>query len=134
MIIEDQLDVADDDDTGESKNLAVIVSAMGGKPKVTDLLLGAVRYASIREREKVAGQLNVVREKHRTCLEVLFCQDCNGEKERLMGVIEGGLDDIRDILKTVSIMKWQAERISGEYNSTHTVDDVQLIWYIFAFM
>lgn len=112
-IIEDQLDVNKDVDIGtpESINLAVVLSAMGGKPKVTDLLLAAVRCASTREHEKVEEVLGVVLEKHRNCLKDLFHQEFS-EQERLLKVIEGGLDDIRDILKTVSLMKWQAERIS----------------------
>jgi len=109
-IIEDQLDV-DKDVLSESINLAVVVSAMGGKPKVTDLLLAAVRYASTREHDKVEEFLGVVLKKHEECLKLLFHQEC-GEQERLLKIIEGGLDDIRDILKTVSLMKWQAERIS----------------------
>ena len=86
---------------------------MGGKPKVTDLLLEAVRHASMREHDKVEDQLDMVLEKHSGCLKILFHQEY-AEQERLMKVIEGGLNDIRDILKTVSLMKWRAERISGE--------------------
>lgn len=117
-IIEDQIDTDTDvvhyyGDLNSQTNLAVVLSAMGGKPKVTDLLLDAVRFASLREHDKVDAQLNIVREKHRECLEVLFQQDYE-EQERLIQVIEGGLHDIRDILKTVSLMKWKAERISGK--------------------
>ena len=116
-IIEDQIDIDIDvhcyGDLNSQTNLAVVLSAMGGKPKVTDLLLGAVRFASLREHDKVDAQLNIVREKHRECLEVLFQQDYE-EQERLIQVIEGGLHDIRDILKTVSLMKWNAARISGK--------------------
>ena len=88
-------------------------SAMGGKPKVTDLLLEAVRHASMREHDKVDKQLDIVLEKHSECLKFLFHQEY-AEQERLIKIIKGGLNDIRDILKTVSLMKWQAERISGE--------------------
>ena len=116
-IIEDQIDIDIDvhcyGDLNSQTNLAVVLSAMGGKPKVTDLLLDAVHFASLREHDKVDAQLNIVREKHRECLEILFHQDYE-EQKRLIQVIEGGLHDIRDILKTVSLMKWQAERISGK--------------------
>ena len=128
-IIEDQLDVdresiiddaLEDDNVqlhpSESvANLAVVVSAMGGKPKVTDLLLSAVRYASMREHDQVEEVLGVVLEKHERCLNAIFHEErgeYSEEKNRLLQVIQGGLDDIRDILKTVSLMKWQAERIS----------------------
>ena len=113
-IIEDQLDINNDVLGPDAKHLAVVVSAMGGKPKVTDLLLGAVRHASTREHEKVDEQLDIVLEKHRECLNILFRQEY-AEQERLIEIIKGGLNDIRDILKTVSLMKWQAERISGEF-------------------
>jgi aspartokinase/homoserine dehydrogenase 1 len=137
-IIEDQLDINNDVLGPNSKNLAVVVSgkfimnsykmrqylqiiklttfarshsAMGGKPKVTDLLLEAVRHASMREHDKVKEQLDIVLEKHCVCLKNLFREEYD-EQERLMNIIEGGLNDIRDILKTVSLMKWRAERIS----------------------
>ena len=87
--------------------------AMGGRPKVTDLLLEAVRHASMREHDKVNDQLDIVLEKHSECLKTLFHQEYD-EQERLIKIIKGGLNDIRDVLKTVSLMKWQAERISGE--------------------
>ncbi len=79
-------------------------SAMGGKPKVTDLLLEAVRHASMREHDKVDKQLDIVLEKHSECLKILFHQECV-EQERLIKIIKGGLNGIRDILKTVSLMK-----------------------------
>lgn len=91
-----------------SVNLAVVVSAMGGKPKVTDLLLDSVQAAASRDEVEVENLLGTVSEKHLTCLDELFGND---EKDRLMGVIKKDLDDIRDILKTVSLMKWQASRI-----------------------
>ena len=122
-IIEDQLDANTDHDaivSSPSKKMAVVVSAMGGKPKVTDLLLNAVRYASTREHDKVNDQLNNVLEKHEKCLEVLFREQNYGVYERLIKVILEGLDDIRDILKTVSLMKWQAERISGEMGAVRS--------------
>jgi len=112
-IIEHQLDINNDVLGPNTKNLAVVVSAMGGKPKVTDLLLDAVRHASMREHDKVEELLDIVLQKHSECLKNLFRQDY-AEQERLMEIIEGGLNDIRDILKTVSLMKWRAERISGE--------------------
>lgn len=86
---------------------------MGGKPKVTDLLLEAVRHASMREHDKANDQLDIVLEKHNECLKALFFEEYD-EQERLIKIIKGGLNDIRDVLKTVSLMKWQAERISGE--------------------
>jgi aspartokinase/homoserine dehydrogenase 1 len=94
-------------------NLSVVVSAMGGKPKVTDLLLNSVKAAAERDHEQVEHYLNLVKEKHDTCLQDLFLdQEDNKQKERLSNNIAKDLMDIRDILKTVSLMKWQASRIS----------------------
>jgi bifunctional aspartokinase / homoserine dehydrogenase 1 len=93
------------DDNGS--RLGVVVSAMGGQPKTTDLLLSAVATAA--ERGDIEVVLQQVRVKHETCLKELF-PDGNGY-ERLLSIILQDLDDIRDILKTVSLMKWQAHRI-----------------------
>jgi aspartokinase/homoserine dehydrogenase 1 len=94
-------------------NLSVVVSAMGGKPKVTDLLLNSVKAAAERDHDQVEHYLNLVQEKHATCLQDLFeDQEDNNHKERLSNIIAQDLTDIRDILKTVSLMKWQASRIS----------------------
>jgi aspartokinase/homoserine dehydrogenase 1 len=91
-------------------NLSVVVSAMGGKPKVTDLLLNSVKAAAERDQEQVEHYLDLVKEKHAACLLDLFPED--KDKERLSKTIAQDLADIRDILKTVSLMKWQASRIS----------------------
>ena len=91
-------------------NMAIVVSAMGGKPKTTDLLLQSVEAAAKRDQEEVDRLLEYVRQKHETCLEELFgANDC--EKD-LMEIVETDLHNIRDILKTVALMKWQAQRIS----------------------
>eukprot|EP00980_Cylindrotheca_fusiformis_P000422 scaffold102_cov103-Cylindrotheca_fusiformis.AAC.4 len=66
--------------------ICVVVSAMGGKPKVTDLLLQSVQAAAQR--------------------------DTDGVEDVLSMIIRSDLNDIRDILKTVALMKWQAQRIS----------------------
>lgn len=90
-------------------NIMVVVSAMGGKPKVTDLLLGAVSLAS--QREPVLERLEMVLNKHQQCLHELFGADHEISKE-LIQVIQQDITNIEDILKTVSLMKWNAERIS----------------------
>lgn len=89
--------------------LAVVVSAMGGKPKVTDLLLRSVEAAAARNHKEVDSILQLVLEKHSTCLGDLFESK---DSERLLTVVKDDLNDIKDILKTVSLMKWQASRIS----------------------
>ena len=100
-------------------NLAVVVSAMGGKPKTTDLLLRAVENAAARV--DVTDALEAIRVQHGTCLRGLFPPDADDEqgggeqdqeRNRLHDIIERDLRDIVDILKTVSLMKWNASRIA----------------------
>ena len=92
-------------------NIAVVVSAMGGKPKTTDLLLSTVSAAAARDDATVEAAIKRILEKHTICLEILF-RDKPGEQSRLLQLVQQDLRDIQDILKTVSLMKWQAERIS----------------------
>jgi aspartokinase/homoserine dehydrogenase 1 len=107
-IVEDQL--FSSAITITKSNVAVVVSAMGGKPKVTDLLLDAVKFAAQRDSESVKLQLGLILDKHRNCLVALF--PGTDIRDALVQVIESDIEDIRDILKTVALMKWQAERIS----------------------
>lgn len=106
-------------------HLAVVVSAMGGKPKTTDLLLESVAAAAARDTDEVDRLLRLVMDKHVTCLAELFGTGTggggegggdtaadDGDQRELVSVVENDLDDIRDILKTVALMKWQASRIS----------------------
>jgi aspartokinase/homoserine dehydrogenase 1 len=107
--------------SGNGVRLAAVVSAMGGKPKTTDLLLDSIKAAAERNQEQVEEKLSYILHKHTVCLGSLFpdtAAECEGdnddniERERLLQVIRGDIEDIRDILKTVALMKWQAERIS----------------------
>ncbi len=123
-IVEDQLGIRDDasnatststssvDSKKQELNLAVVVSAMGGKPKTTDLLLQSVEAAAKRDQEEADKLLGLVREKHATCLEDLFGGTNDADFQELLTIVETDLDNIRDILKTVALMKWQAQRIS----------------------
>lgn len=92
----------------QSVNMAIVVSAMGGKPKVTDLLLGSVEAAASRDEVEVRRVLGLIYEKHSDCLNGLFDDD---ERVRLSNIIAADIEDIKDILKTVALMKWQASRI-----------------------
>ena len=88
-------------------NLAVVVSAMGGKPKVTDLLLDAVTAAANRDENGVNSKLETILTKHFNCLDTLKI-----ESQQLKENLQNDISDIRDILKTVALMKWKATRIS----------------------
>lgn len=108
-IIEEQIGIIDNKGsfTDTHKNLAVVVSAMGGKPKVTDLLLDAVSFAALRDEAKTSETLDLIFEKHQNCVDALSIPS-----EELLKTIRNDINDIRDILKTVSLMKWKANRIS----------------------
>lgn len=109
-IVENAVATGQDDVMPEhSVHMAAVVSAMGGKPKVTDLLLKSVEAAAVRNDEEVERVLGLVMKKHSTCLKDLFD---DATASRLIEVIQSDLRDINDILKTVSLMKWQASRIS----------------------
>jgi aspartokinase/homoserine dehydrogenase 1 len=112
---EGEEDTSSSDFSNPHFHVAAVVSAMGGTPKVTDLLLNTVSAAAERSSVEVEETLREILERHSACLRTLFPEeeeDSSEERERLMGVISSDLEDVRDILKTVSLMKWRASRIS----------------------
>jgi aspartokinase/homoserine dehydrogenase 1 len=130
-ILEKQL--PEDDILADKVNLAIVVSAMGGKPKTTDLLLTSVSAAAERDVAAMDQALHLVLEKHDKCVKELFVNE-KEEQERLMKIIHKDIRDIRDILKTVSLMKWQAQRIAelvsgyGELWSAQILTAVMKKW------
>lgn len=109
-----QLNISSTTDINDLMNIAVVVSAMGGKPKTTDLLLDSVTAASTRNSELVEEKLNYILYKHDICLQTLIEQQqlSSDTAEALKTVIRKDVEDIKDILKTVALMKWKADRIS----------------------
>ena len=91
------------------RSIAVVVSAIGGKPKTTDLLLQSVTFAA--ERKDVESTLQDIINKQKSVLDDLFAQN-KEVHDRLLGVIRKDVQNIADILRTVSLMKWKASRIS----------------------
>lgn len=126
--------------------IAVVLSAMGGTPKTTDLLLQAVQHAASRHAAGVDAALAQLVERHETCIRELLLvssgesgergagdadvdnnkleQDPQAQQEdpeqdlqqqevdRLIRIVHDDVADIRDILTTVSLLKWQATRIA----------------------
>jgi len=84
---------------------------MGGKPKTTDLLLNLVAYASDRNEDGIDETVAIVIEKHRNCISSLSVPD--EEKSALEAIIIRDIQDIRDVLKTVSLMKWKPSKIQS---------------------
>jgi len=86
--------------------LAIVCSAMGGKPKVTDLLLQSVETAA--RGDSFGALLQAIREKHVDCAESILAPDAAAD---LIEVIDHDLSEIQDILRAVSLMRFEFEPI-----------------------
>mmetsp|Transcript_17187 Transcript_17187/g.34227 ORF Transcript_17187/g.34227 Transcript_17187/m.34227 type:complete len:961 (+) Transcript_17187:728-3610(+) len=111
-IVSAQLSASDDD---PGRRACVVVSAMGGRPKATDLLLGAVSAAADRDVDGAEECLAEVYEKHRCCLEDPELAELlpEGRATSLLAGVARDLSDVRDVLRTVGIMMWKSERVSA---------------------
>ena len=89
-----------------------------GDRKTTDLLLDCVEMAAVRDFSKVETALEGIKEKHFKCIAELQRVDGDGVGlspvvgEELRRGIVVDLADLRDVLKTVSLMKWNPPKIS----------------------
>ena len=52
----------------KQQRVAVVVSAMGGKPKVTDLLLESVHAAAAGREDEIKQKLQHIQQKHQVCV------------------------------------------------------------------
>ncbi len=87
-----------------TNRVAVVVSAMGGTPKVTDQLLDLVCIAANGKRSEIDSKINDIRERHRLCvMEMLF--ESVDAVNKTMSAIDSDLKDIMDLLKAVELMK-----------------------------
>lgn len=77
----------------EDIRLCVVVSAMGGKPKVTDLLLQSVEAAAQRNSDGVEKFLNLVLQKHEKCLQELF--EDQATQDALLDTVSSDIHDIK---------------------------------------
>eukprot|EP00903_Cladosiphon_okamuranus_P016316 g15048.t1 len=100
---------------GEAGKMAVVVSAMGGKPKVTDLLLNSVSLAAAGNRAGSETVLTAIRAKHAEAIEVLGLPV--EDSDRIKAVVDSDLSDIRVLLKAVHLMRHEdakmRELVSG---------------------
>lgn len=90
--------------------VAVVVSAMGGKPKVTDLLLDIVHAAAECREEEIRNKMQEVHDKHQQCVNSILHQSPD-VVDRIMQLIEKDLKDISDLLKAVQLMRVAHEQI-----------------------
>jgi aspartokinase/homoserine dehydrogenase 1 len=88
--------------------IAVVVSAMGGKPKVTDILISLVTLALKGDTAGYEDALEKLRIRHFDVIQELVPESA---WEGLKKNIERDLEDLRHILKAVSVLKLAEERI-----------------------
>eukprot|EP00635_Sarcinochrysidales_sp_CCMP3193_P013381 CAMPEP_0118905778 /NCGR_PEP_ID=MMETSP1166-20130328/9618_1 /TAXON_ID=1104430 /ORGANISM="Chrysoreinhardia sp, Strain CCMP3193" /LENGTH=1220 /DNA_ID=CAMNT_0006845049 /DNA_START=103 /DNA_END=3765 /DNA_ORIENTATION=- len=100
----------------DNVRLGIVVSAMGGKPKVTDLLLSAVAAAAAQDDEKMSEVLEAIRRKHVTALNDLAILQ-QSTREEIRARIEQDLEDVQNLLRAVGVMRSAtpqiAELVSG---------------------
>ncbi len=107
------INAATGDDPFLPKRFALVVSAMGApKPgiKTTDLLLNCVKFATERNDAALTDCLHQIQTKHFSCVQELGLAP--EQASHLKSIIQNDIHDIKDILKTVSLLKWSASRIS----------------------
>jgi aspartokinase/homoserine dehydrogenase 1 len=90
--------------------VAVVVSAMGGKPKVTDLLISTVGLALAGNLEEVRRVLDSLRTRHFDVIHDLLPESSWAALETK---INEDLDDISHILRATAIMKVAGSRVTG---------------------
>jgi len=94
----------------KNQRVAVVVSAMGGKPKVTDLLLDCVHAAAVGNAVEINKKMENIHMKHRLCVDEIL-QKAPKAAERILAQIESDLKDIADLLKAVTLMRTPHEQI-----------------------
>lgn len=89
--------------------VAVVVSAMGGKPKVTDMLLDSVHAASNGLFDVSQNLLQSILKKHEVCVSDVLKTSSNGQQ--ILDKISSDLKDINDLLRAVALMRMAHEQI-----------------------
>jgi aspartokinase/homoserine dehydrogenase 1 len=101
--------VAGELEKGGSQRMAVVVSAMGGKPKVTDMLLSTVESAARGDRDTYPGVLTQIYEKHTTAIRELGLTW--SQAESIVRSIDADIKDLKDILRAVALMRHNNEGV-----------------------
>jgi aspartokinase/homoserine dehydrogenase 1 len=92
------------------ERVAVVVSAIGGKPKITDLLLDLVHAAANLRIEEIEQKKNLIMLRHEDCISSLLIE-VPDVAERIRSQIISDLQDISDILRAVQLMRNPHEQI-----------------------
>lgn len=93
-----------------TNRVAVVVSAMGGKPKVTDLLLEIVHAAAQGKQSEVLQKTDLIRSKHYECVADLLSSS-PATMQSIIDMVNKDLSDIMDLLRAVQLMKTAHEQI-----------------------
>lgn len=94
----------------KSQRVAVVVSAMGGKPKVTDLLLDSVHAAAFDRQDEITEKLSEIHRKHQICVGEILSK-VPAAAERILLQIKADLADIAVLLKAVTLIKTPHDQI-----------------------
>jgi aspartokinase/homoserine dehydrogenase 1 len=120
--------------------IAVVVSAMGGKPKVTDLLLDLVNFAARGCHSEISSTINKIREKHSLCVNDIL-KSVPDIASKILDSIDSDLKDIGDLLKAVQLMRVAhpqiLELVSGYgevWSATIMVEAMRLAGLSFALL
>ncbi|ETV88005.1 hypothetical protein, variant 1 [Aphanomyces astaci] len=89
--------------------IAVVVSAMGGKPKVTDLLISLVELAKTRQQDAIASIIDNILRKHDDAMSALLP---SAVAAPILDSIRADLKTLEDLLKAISIMRSYNENVT----------------------
>ncbi|CAK4414794.1 unnamed protein product [Aphanomyces euteiches] len=92
-----------------SDSIAVVVSAMGGKPKVTDLLISLVELAKKRETDAIAKIIQDILRKHEKAMAALLPPAIGNP---ILDSIRADLRTLDELLKAISIMRAYNENVT----------------------
>lgn len=99
---------------GSDSPLAVVVSAMGGKPKTTDMLIDSTKAASRGDLAGAQELLVAIKKKHEEAIERMIPDEAHAAaRAELVRVLNGDLDDIRHLLRAVSLMRSADQKLVG---------------------
>ncbi|TYZ59719.1 hypothetical protein PybrP1_011124 [[Pythium] brassicae (nom. inval.)] len=85
-----------------SRRVAVVVSAIGGKPKVTDMLISLLGLAKQRQARECDAILGRIREKHHAVIAALLPADVG---QPIEAAIDADLKRLSELLRAISIMR-----------------------------
>ncbi|EQC28583.1 hypothetical protein SDRG_13659 [Saprolegnia diclina VS20] len=93
----------------ESDKIAVVVSAMGGKPKVTDLLISLVELAKTKQTSTIQAIVDQIEAKHAAAVAELLPPDVG---DAILVQIRQDLATLQELLHAISIMRSYNENVT----------------------